>query len=742
MMVAMDVNPPPESPRHRYREAASLSERARWMFTMLVKRLLVSGRGEVHALEQAIHLQERLVVLVVVFATVVPSLLLLAYFAFSAIESTEFDVASRDKAERVAVRFREQLDSDFQPFEDAVRRRLEAGRSPLENLRDLHPLLLVALQLDASGKLIGPFQTEEGGAYDESSYLFEGPYQAAAEARAQGASAETVADLFEIAARRGGGRAARGRAAYDAAVALGVSGQTEEALSGLDRVATEYATTRDPWGFRLGDLARLSHAELILASDPEAGREAVRGLVEDLITTPWTVAWDPNADPGHQAIARGGEAAIARKALDLLSARGTQGWVAGARQRLADRSRLLYWTSRLLPETAGFLTSGEPLRVNPRDVRWTLGERALWATLWWDDEFYAFGLDWRQIRDSLKDRAARSVGYDEPLNAFLLAPGDAQPDEELHRKNLEPWLPGWAMVIIPKDDPGRQTARERQRWLSAGAVVLALITTVVGVGFTVRLVNRELELAQMKTRFAANVSHELRSPITQIRLKGEALMLGLADTPEEAEQYYRAIVRESERLSRLVDDVLDYAVLPSGRHNLAPRIRLGNLGDTVRRALDSVRASDEVRRMELDVHIPDDLPPVPHDTDAVVRCVINLVLNAAKYSKESNWIGVRARQVEAAVEISVSDRGIGIHPNDLQRIFEPYFRSSDPRVGTRKGVGLGLTITQEIMKAHGGRVDAHSRQGKGTTFTLRFPLNSARAEGRRSLPAKQATSGV
>ena len=129
--------------------------------------------------------------------------------------------------------------------------------------------------------------------------------------------------------------------------------------------------------------------------------------------------------------------------------------------------------------------------------------------------------------------------------------------------------------------------------------------------------------------------------------------------------------------------------------------------------------------MDIDVDLPGDLPPVPHDPDAVVRCVINLVSNAAKYSKDSNWIGVRARLVDGALEVNISDRGIGIHPQDLDRIFDPYVRGSDPRVGTKKGAGLGLTMTQEIMKAHGGKVLVQSRLGKGSTFTLRFPLRSA-----------------
>lgn len=420
---------------------------------------------------------------------------------------------------------------------------------------------------------------------------------------------------------------------------------------------------------------------------------------------------------------------MARRALSLLPARpagAPADWTESAQRRLAERTRLLYWAEQLESELDDVFRGFRRARVPAGSAWWSVGERALWFVLRWESRVYAFALDWPRFREHIKVQTRDAVAADKPYEATLVGSSDPLPGDLLARAELDPWLGGYAVVVTARAPFAavlEEDDQRRRKTLSAGAVALAVASIVFGVFFTARLVRRELELAELKTRFAANVSHELRSPITQIRLKGEALALGLADTPEEQQQYYQAIVRESERLSRLVEDVLDYAVLPSGQKNLAPRIRLGSLADTVRRAIDAVRSSEELKRMELDIQVPSDLPPVPHDADAVVRCIINLMSNAAKYSKDSNWIGVRARKVEGALEVAVSDRGIGIAPADLQRIFEPYFRSNDPRVGTRKGAGLGLTITQEIMKAHGGRVDAQSRPGRGSTFTLRFPLN-------------------
>ena len=177
-------------------------------------------------------------------------------------------------------------------------------------------------------------------------------------------------------------------------------------------------------------------------------------------------------------------------------------------------------------------------------------------------------------------------------------------------------------------------------------------------------------------------------------------------------------MRESERLSRLVDNVLDFAAIergPSGTH-------CGdNLAETVM-AINSVSSAQEVRDKDLDVDLPIDLPVVHLDADAVAQCVINLVSNAAKYSAPGGWIGVRGRVVESGVEITISDKGIGIAPHDLRMIFEPFFRSRDALARRRKGTGIGLAITRYIMRAHGGDVSVQSRPGKGSTFTLRFPL--------------------
>lgn len=706
--------PPPERPTPAERVRA-LRGRLWWFVVRVIQRLLSGSQGEVTALEQALRLQERLVVLAMVVASVFPALLLLGYFALTTSDPVSFETEARQQADRKADELFTEANARMNTFENELERRIRSGPSPLVRPEQLHPQLLVALQFDSQGALMAPFT--EPGPEDprEASVLLTGPYARLLSLSRSGATLEQRLIAAEQVGRTAPSRTARALARLHRARLLVEQGEQEEALAAYQELVAEGGDTRDPWGFRVSDLARYEIARVHTRADPARGAEEVRKLVEDLLAETWVVG-------------RGGEPALARRALALVNTRPTPAWAADAGTRVSERARLLYWAERLLPEAREVLGSPEGARPSGDGLRWAMGQRNLWAVRSVNQTNYMFALDWDTIRQDLNDRSRRFLSRDGPVAAWFQAPDDPEEDSPsmvLASRDL-PWVPGGALVIKKGPLFGSESeARQRQIWLRNAAVIFALLALVLGVIFTVRIVMRELDLAQMKTRFAANVSHELRSPLTQIRLKGEALMLGLAETPEEQQEYYRAIVRESERLGRLVDDVLDYALLPGGRHNLAPRIRMGSLEDTVRRALDSIRSSEEVRRMDLDVDLPGDLPPVAHDVDAVVRCVINLVSNAAKYSKESNWIGVRARAVEGALEVSISDKGIGIHPQDLDRIFDPYVRGSDPRVGTKKGAGLGLTMTQEIMKAHGGKVLVQSRLGKGSTFTLRFPLRTA-----------------
>jgi signal transduction histidine kinase len=671
-----------------------------------LRRLLAGKGGEVRALEQAIHLEGVLRFIGLFGMTMVLPAILLAYFGVASIEVEEQGVLAEVDAEArdTANSFWAALDRRFTNFEARVHDRLESGRSPLEGRGELDPYLLFALRFSEEGELVAPFVLDPTVASPAVQLLFEPAYQSAVAAEDAGDLA-AAARLYAEAGRAVGTPAALGRARFDRARLLAAGGNPQGLLD-LQAVADEFGPLRDPWGMRLGDLARLRRAELLLQRDPEAGALALRGLVEELLSTPWVL---------HE----GAESAITTRAISTLESTPQREWASGARARASERHAMLFWATELWTELTAQVNGPGPLRTSPGSLQWRQGERALWVTTWWDNSYLVFALDLEAIVGGLKAEARANTGAKGTIHAWVAPRTEAVPPSALAVKNLSPYLGDWSLVVAPRDIDALRAASAARRNKRVAVIGIALSMIVLGAVLTIRLIKRELDVARMKTDFAASVSHELRSPITQIRLKGESLLLGLTDTDEEREMAYQDIVRESERLSRLVDNVLDFSAIERGakRYTLRP----GDLVETVYRAIDSISSAQEVIDKELDVDLPPDLPEVAHDADAVAQCVINLVSNAAKYSSPGGWIGVRGRVVEGGVEITVSDKGIGIAAHDLKQLFEPFFRSRDALARRRKGTGIGLTITRYIMVAHGGDVFVQSKPGQGSTFTLRFP---------------------
>jgi two-component system phosphate regulon sensor histidine kinase PhoR len=237
----------------------------------------------------------------------------------------------------------------------------------------------------------------------------------------------------------------------------------------------------------------------------------------------------------------------------------------------------------------------------------------------------------------------------------------------------------------------------------------------------------ELDSARAKVDFAANVSHELRSPITQIRLKGESLQLGLTRDDADRREHYDAIVRESERLSRLVDNILDFAAIERGAKKYT--FRPEDLGELIATAVEAMQNDTESRGIEISCSISEDIPAVWIDREAISQVLQNLLSNAVKYGREGGWIGVHADLVADGVAISVADRGLGIHAADQAQIWDRFFRSADPAVRRRRGTGIGLTIVRYIVEEHGGNISVQSAPGKGTRFTFTLPLEPREPHG-------------
>jgi signal transduction histidine kinase len=267
----------------------------------------------------------------------------------------------------------------------------------------------------------------------------------------------------------------------------------------------------------------------------------------------------------------------------------------------------------------------------------------------------------------------------------------------------------------------RTIAQEVHRLAVVKTGLIVLIDLMLGAGLFLvyRNVKRELHLSRLKSDFVANVSHELKTPLALIRLFAETLELGRVPGEDKAKQYYRVINKESQRLTQLINNILDFSRIEAGRKEY--RFARADLGRIVHDVLESYRFPIEQQGFTLEVDIAEDLPAAEVDKEALSQALINLVNNAIKYSPKEKFLRVAARAEGDDILLSVTDRGIGIAKEDQKRIFEKFFRAEDSLVHETKGSGLGLSLVQHILEAHGGTVRVESTPGRGSTFTLVVP---------------------
>jgi two-component system phosphate regulon sensor histidine kinase PhoR len=216
------------------------------------------------------------------------------------------------------------------------------------------------------------------------------------------------------------------------------------------------------------------------------------------------------------------------------------------------------------------------------------------------------------------------------------------------------------------------------------------------------------------------VSHEFRSPLSAISHLSELLDAGRVKDEDRKREYYLLIHRESGRLRRLVENLLNFARIEEGRRPF--HLERVILAPWLQRAVDEFQASPAATGREVVLDLAPDLPPVRLDAEAMTLALGNLLDNAVKYSPDAERVWVRASAVDQAVEICVRDQGVGIADEDRRHIFERFYRAHD--AGTVVGAGLGLALVQRIVAAHGGIVDVESRVGQGSTFRVRLPAST------------------
>jgi len=289
-------------------------------------------------------------------------------------------------------------------------------------------------------------------------------------------------------------------------------------------------------------------------------------------------------------------------------------------------------------------------------------------------------------------------------------------------------LPHWeaAAYLV---NPAALTQAARTAELTLGLLIAILVLAIAaGSWLIVTSLNSELKLARQKTDFVSNVSHELKTPLTSIRMFSELLAENRVADSEKQRSYLQIITAEAARLTRLINNVLDFSRMERGekKYNFQPC----DLTEIIRATAETFRPHLEANGFNFHYELPDKMIGMRGDPDALSQIIVNLLSNAEKYSNGGKEIEIRVAQKDQPLpyaEIHVLDRGSGVPPGSEEKIFEKFYRAHDSLSSGIQGSGLGLTIARQIARAHGGEVTYEPRAGGGSVLVLRVPISRGTA---------------
>lgn len=281
-------------------------------------------------------------------------------------------------------------------------------------------------------------------------------------------------------------------------------------------------------------------------------------------------------------------------------------------------------------------------------------------------------------------------------------------------------LYGWRLQVALASSADLSAEIEHRRRLELALVMVACMIIVIGTGVILMAVEKERRLSMQKTEFVANVSHELKTPLALIRMFTELLSMGRAVSTEKRDEYLRIILVETERLSSLIENVLDFARLEQGR--VTYDFAAVDLAELITRSVDIFKHRAEREQLEVTVDLPPALPFVRADFRMLQHALFNLLDNALKYAKDGKTIEIRVIPHRSVLEILVTDHGPGIPKEEQKRIFERFVRGKNASDNHVRGSGIGLSLVRSILSSHNGYVRVESVPGKGSTFVLAVPV--------------------
>lgn len=277
---------------------------------------------------------------------------------------------------------------------------------------------------------------------------------------------------------------------------------------------------------------------------------------------------------------------------------------------------------------------------------------------------------------------------------------------------------GWRLRVTQRDAP-TQAARASRKVIDIVLIGLALVVITSGLALLLLAMWRERKANDLKSEFISNVSHELKTPLSIISMFGEMLASGRVRGPEQAHEYADVIWRESVRLARLIDNVLDFAKIERGVD--VYEFSEGDVGEVVARAVELSTHRLHNAHMTAELTIAPELPAARLDHNALTLAVLNLIDNAIKYAADGKRIEIAVATAGPSITIAVRDFGPGVDRAEHERIFERFYRARAVRLRPIRGSGIGLALVEHIARAHGGRVAVADAPGGGAAFTIAIP---------------------
>jgi two-component system, OmpR family, phosphate regulon sensor histidine kinase PhoR len=306
-------------------------------------------------------------------------------------------------------------------------------------------------------------------------------------------------------------------------------------------------------------------------------------------------------------------------------------------------------------------------------------------------------------------RASHSSGPD----FALLTRGSGEALNEAH-------FPGLKIAFADMGDMESGLDLKRSFYVPAIALVISL--NLIGGYLLWRDTRREMRLAELRSQFVSSVSHELKTPLTSIRMFAEILKTQDSVDDLTKGECLDTIVNESERLTRLLNNVLDFSRIEHGQR--AYRMESVQLSEVVSAAAKTMQYPLTEQGFALRIDVAEGIPPVEADRDALKQAILNLLTNAMKYSGQSRGIELRLLPQNGDALIQVADHGIGIPEHEQPRIFEKFYRARVPENHAISGTGLGLALVAHIVQGHGGTIHIDSAPGRGSTFSIRIPVRT------------------